>query len=88
MTSNRTCEHGIPVEIACGYCILFASSKVLKAELEQAKYDLDTKQIHIDELHKMVDYFRSLSDRYRDALGECTVSHDPLTRARAKEPLT
>ena len=34
---SQTCEHGIPVDIACGYCILFASNKALKAELEQAK---------------------------------------------------
>jgi len=45
----QTCKHGIPLGIACGYCILFESNDLLKADLAFARQELSLALDLLDE---------------------------------------
>lgn len=63
----QTCKHGIPLGIACGYCILFESNNLLRGDLDFARQELSRALDLLDEcldkpldqnsLHKRISIF-------------------------------
>ena len=45
----QTCKHGIPLGIACGYCILFESNDLLRGDLDFARQELSRALDLLDE---------------------------------------
>lgn len=46
---TQTCKHGIPLGIACGYCILFESNDLLRGDLDFARQELSRALDLLDE---------------------------------------